>query len=114
MNLPKRGEIWSIEFEPSIGAEIRKIRPGVVVSTAKSGHLPLRIVIPITGWKPWCSEFGWFERIIPSKRNGLSKESAADCFQCKSLSLDRFERKLGTLTEEQMEEIVSRILFCIT
>jgi mRNA interferase MazF len=114
VTLPKRGEVWSIEFEPSVGAEIRKIRPGVVVSMSKRGHLPLRMVVPITEWKPWCAEFGWFERIAPTKRNGLSKESAADCFQCKSLSLHRFVRKLGMLTEEQMEEIVNRVLFCIT
>jgi len=49
---PKRGEIWLIDFDPAIGAEIRKARPAVVVSLDAIGRLPLRIVVPITDWKP--------------------------------------------------------------
>jgi mRNA interferase MazF len=110
---PRRGEVWNIEFEPSIGAEIRKIRPAVVVSLSKAGHLPLRMVVPITEWKSWCDEFGWFEQIFPSKENGLTKLSAADAFQCKSLSVDRFVNKIGHLPIGQVEDIIDRILFCL-
>jgi len=49
---PKRGEIWLVDFDPSIGAEIRKVRPAVVVSLDTIGRLPLRMVVPITDWKP--------------------------------------------------------------
>jgi mRNA interferase MazF len=45
---PKRGEIWLVNFDPTIGAEIRKQRPAVVVSLTTVGRLPLRIVTPIT------------------------------------------------------------------
>jgi mRNA interferase MazF len=46
--MPKRGEIWLVDFDPAMSAEIRKVRPAVVVSLDAIGRLPLRIVVPIT------------------------------------------------------------------
>ncbi len=40
---PKRGEVWLVRFDPSAGAEIRKVRPAVVVNLDAIGRLPLRI-----------------------------------------------------------------------
>lgn len=42
---PKRGEIWLVNLEPTIGAEIRKTRPAVVVSSDFIGKLPLKLVV---------------------------------------------------------------------
>jgi len=47
----KRGEIWRINLDPSIGAEIRKTRPALVVSIDAIGALPLRVVVPILAGK---------------------------------------------------------------
>ena len=44
----QRGEIWTVRFDPSEGAEIRKVRPAVVISVDTVGLLPLRIVVPLT------------------------------------------------------------------
>lgn len=49
---PRRGEIWLVRFDPSVGAEIRKQRPAVVLSVDGIGRLPLRIVVPVTDWNP--------------------------------------------------------------
>ncbi len=48
---PRRGEVWMVRFDPSVGAEIQKLRPAVVVNVPEVGRLPLRIVVPITDWK---------------------------------------------------------------
>jgi mRNA interferase MazF len=48
---PRRGEIWLIDFDPAVGAEIRKVRPAVVISIDSIGRLPLRLVVPVTDWK---------------------------------------------------------------
>jgi len=37
---PKRGEIWLVNFDPTVGAEIKKIRPAVVISSDGVGKLP--------------------------------------------------------------------------
>ena len=55
----RRGEVWLINLDPTIGAEIRKNRPAVIVSSDTVGVLPLKVVVPLTDWKdhyeiaPW-------------------------------------------------------------
>lgn len=48
---PRRGEVWMVDFDPAVGAEIRKLRPAVVISVDAVGRLPLRLVAPGTDWK---------------------------------------------------------------
>ena len=91
--LPKRGEIWWIRFDPIQGAEIGKTRPAAVVSVPSVGRLPLRIVVPITDWNPKWATVPWLVYLRKTQRNGLPKDSAADCFQVKSLSLERFQSR---------------------
>jgi mRNA interferase MazF len=101
----KRGEIWLINLDPTIGAEIKKIRPAVIVSADQLGKLPLRIIVPVTDWKNHYSIAPWMVKLTPNVQNGLSKSSSADCFQVRSVSQTRFVKKLGHLKPEQMDEI---------
>ena len=110
---PARGEVWSIRFDPATGAEMGKIRPAVVVSLPSIGRLPLRIVVPLTAWEPHYASVPWLVYLKPAKQNGLSKKSAADCFQVKSVSLKRFIAKLGDLRAEDIEEISAAIALCV-
>ena len=110
---PSRGEVWLIRFDPSEGDEQQKIRPAVVVSVPSVGRLQLRIVVPLTDWKPRYDQFPWFIQVVATPHNGLSKDSGADAFQTKSLSLRRFQRKLGTLTADEMYEIAAAIVLCV-
>ena len=98
----KRGEVWLINLDPTIGAEIKKIRPAIIVNDDAIGKLPLKVVVPITDWKERYSMAPWMVRLVPSDENGLSKQSAADTFQVRSLSQKRFVRKLGYLANSEM------------
>ncbi len=81
-----RGEIWLINLDPTIGAEIRKTRPVVVVNDNDIGILPLKIIIPITEWKNRYSVAPWMVRLEPDSMNGLDKVSTADAFQVRSVA----------------------------
>ena len=113
MPRPMRGEVWEVRFDPSVGAEIQKIRPAVMLGVDSIGLLPLRIVVPITDWKPYYVRFPWFVHLPMTQSNGLSKDSGADAFQVKSISVNRFIRRLGSLTEDQMNAIAAAIALCV-
>src|SRR5262245_22533474 len=110
---PQRGEVWSVSFDPSVGGELKKVRPAVVVSVPEVGRLPLRIVVPLTGWDIRYESFIWFVHVLPTPENGLTKESGADAFQVKSLALQRFQSRLGSLTAEQMSDIAAANALCV-
>lgn len=110
---PKRGEIWLIDFDPAVGAEIRKVRPAVVLSIDTIGRLPLRMVVPITDWKGLYASFPWFVEVPATPTNGLSKDSGADAFQTKSVSEQRLIRRLGVITAAQLDAIASAIALCV-
>src|SRR5438270_8652703 len=95
---PNRGEVWLVDFDPAVGAEIQKVRPALVVSVDSIGRLPLRMVVPLTDWKPQFANFPWFVWIPADGSNALTKDSGADAFQTKSVSLSRFVRRLGVVT----------------
>src|SRR5262245_55635135 len=97
-NNPNRGEVWLVRFDPTVGAEIKKVRPAVVLSIPEVGELPLRIVVPVRHWEGRFSQHVWKVRLPNSKANGLNKDSCADGFQVKSVSVNRFVEKIGLLT----------------
>lgn len=103
----KRGEIWLISLDPTVGAEIRKTRPAVIVNSDALGKLPLSIIVPISDWKNHYSIAPWMVQIKPTIANGLTKISSADCFQVRSVSQTRFARKLGIVRPELMKQIVA-------
>ena len=100
-----RGEVWLVNLDPTIGAEIRKMRPAVIVNDDAIGILPLKVIVPMTDWKERYAQAIWMIKISPNPGNRLSKLSAADAFQVRSVSQNRFVRRLGQLTHMQMEEI---------
>lgn len=102
----KRGDIWLINLDPTVGAEIKKTRPVVIVNADQLGKLPLKIIVPITDWKEHYSIAPWMVKVNHNKLNGLSKVSSVDCFQVRSVSEERFVKKIGQLSAEQMEQIV--------
>jgi mRNA interferase MazF len=100
-----RGEIWLINLDPTIGSEIKKTRPAVIVNVDELGKLPLKVIVPITDWKEHYQIAPWMVRIENSKSNGLNKLSSADCFQIRSVSEERFIKKIGLLNNKQLKEI---------
>ncbi len=101
----KQSEIWLINLDPTVGAEIKKTRPAIIVSDDSLGKLPLKVVVPLTDWKDKFNIVPWMIRIESNQQNGLTKESSADCFQVRSISEKRFIKKLGKIKQYQLNEI---------
>ncbi len=109
----RQNEIWLINLDPTVGAEIKKTRPAVIVSDDALGKLPLKIIVPITDWKESYSIASWMVSILPDVENGLLKPSAADCFQVRSLSKERFVKRIRSIapaTAEKIKISLSKVL----
>jgi len=109
----QRGDIWLINFDPTIGDEIKKQRPAIVINRDIPLGLNLNILVPLTTWKEEFSQLNWLIKIESSKNNGLDGISAANCFQVRCVSNDRFKAKIGSIEEEILDEIVNAVAFCI-
>jgi mRNA-degrading endonuclease toxin of MazEF toxin-antitoxin module len=69
-----------------------------------------------------CANYGMEDRICesalvfhipPDSANGLEKESGFDAFQIKSVSEERFERRLGFVSSDQLKQVVKAVALCI-
>ena len=106
----KQGEIWLINLDPTIGAEIKKTRPAVIINHNALGKLPLKIIVPLTEWKDRYNVAPWMVKIEVSKENGLSKTSSIDCFQIRCVAENRFLKKLGTIDDTLLNEIKKALI----
>lgn len=106
----KRGEVWLVNLDPTLGSEIKKTRPAVIISSDLVGVLPLKIIVPFTDWKDRYESAAWMVRIDPDDTNGLSKPSASDGLQVRSVSQQRLVKRLGMLTSIQVAQIVQAVV----
>ncbi len=95
----RRGEVWWVNFDPSIGGEIRKRRPAVIVSNdASNANLNRLQVIPLTSS---------VERVYPSEAlvtlNDRQGKAMAD--QLTTVSKARLGDKLGNLSFDDLQRI---------
>jgi mRNA interferase MazF len=105
----KRGEVWLINLDPTIGSEMKKVRPAVIVSSDDVGILPLKVIVPVTDWKPHYREVPWMTHLAPDPSNGLAKPSAADALQVRSVAVERFVRQLGVVKPLALKAITSSL-----
>ncbi|WP_310426440.1 type II toxin-antitoxin system PemK/MazF family toxin [Chamaesiphon sp. VAR_48_metabat_135_sub] len=110
---PQRGEVWLVNFDPTLGTEIQKIRPAVVISSNEIGVLPIKLVAPITDWKDRYFRNLWHVRIDPTVDNGLSKSSSVDTLQLRGVDTQRFIKKLGVLSSDEIAVITIAIVTVI-
>jgi mRNA interferase MazF len=106
---PRRGDVWLVNLDPTIGAEIKKTRPAVIISSDAVGKLPLKLIVPITDWKDYFAGNLWHVRIDPDARNGISKPSAADALQVRAVDHRRLVKRLGRLSAQEVEDVAAAV-----
>ena len=91
-------DIYLVDLNPIKGAEINKARPCIIVSNDDVGILPLKIVVPLIGYKEHHNK-SWLVKIEPTKNTGLSKDLTADPMHIRSVSHDRILKKIGCIDD---------------
>ncbi|MEK6983320.1 MAG: type II toxin-antitoxin system PemK/MazF family toxin [Nanoarchaeota archaeon] len=103
----KRGDIWLVNLDPTIGHEIKKSRPSVIIQNDLGNkYSPITIIAPITSQN--------IAKIYPIevllRRNlGLEKDSKALLNQIRAIDKGRLIKKLGRVDGETMANIDAAI-----
>lgn len=98
----KNGEIYWVNLDPTMGDEIKKKRPVIVLNAGHHKHLRLAIVVPVTGWNPYWDKNPFFVTLESNSINRLKKRSMVDCFQMRAISHQRFAGKIGDISQQEV------------
>ena len=103
MDSIERGDVFLVNFDPTVGAEIRKTRPAVVVSNdVANTYSPIVSICPITSN---VTRVFSFEVEIPPKTGGLRNRSKIMVPQTRAVDKIRLTKKLGHLPSEIMLKV---------
>ena len=104
MNNPKRGELYLVNFEPTVGAEIRKTRPALVLQNdIANRHSPITIVATVTS--KFDETLYPTEVLVTTPEGGLSVDSVVLLNQIRSIDRRRLVRRLGAIRGSTMERV---------
>ena len=98
-----RGDVWWVNFEPSIGGEIKKKRPAIIISNNASNKFLNRVqVIPITSNT---------DRLFPSEAyvTVAGKKGKAMADQLATVSKQRLSKCVGSISDDEMNMVVEAI-----
>jgi mRNA interferase MazF len=104
VNYPRRGEVYLVNFDPVIGAEIRKTRPALILQNdIANRHSPLTIVAAMT------SQFEEplypTEVLLKAGEGGTTRDSVILLNQIRSVDKRRLVRRLGTIRSESIRRV---------
>lgn len=101
---PKRGEVYLVSFDPTIGAEIKKTRPALILQNDVSNrYSPITVVAAITS--VFEEPLYPTEVLIKAPEGGLEADSVALLNQIRSIDKQRLIKRLGILASETMEQV---------
>ena len=105
---PRRGDVWLVNFDPTVGAEIQKTRPALIIQNdIGNRYSPIVIVAAITS--RFDEELYPTEVFVDPPEGGLSVPSVVLLNQIRSIDKRRLVRRLGALESDTMERVDAAI-----
>ena len=99
----KRGDVWWVKFEPSIGGEIRKKRPAIIVSNDAANKFLNRVqVVPLTSKTDHL-----YPSEAPVRISGKMGKAMAD--QLATVSKERLFKRIGVISDEDLRKVEEAI-----
>ena len=104
---PNRGDVWSIDLDPTIGREQAGVRPALIVSVDKFNHGPadLVVVLPITSQ----NKNQPIHVLVNPPEGGLPTLSFIKCDDIRSVSKQRLRQFYGAVSTHTIAEVERRI-----
>ena len=104
----KRGDIWLVNLDPTIGHEIKKSRPAVIIQNDVGNYYsPITILAPITSQH--IEKIYPIEVLLAKRGSGLEKDSKVLLNQVRAVDKRRLIKKLGKVDYDSMVKIDNAI-----
>ncbi|AUB39401.1 mazF, mRNA interferase MazF [Nostoc flagelliforme CCNUN1] len=104
VNYPKRGEVYLVNFDPTIGAEIKKTRPALILQNDVSNeYSPITVVAAITS--KFTEPLYPTEVLIRVPEGGFDVDSVVLLNQIRSIDKQRLIQRLGILRPEAIAQV---------
>src|SRR5688572_29727898 len=104
MSYPLRGEVYWVALDPTIGTEINKTRPAVVISNDVGNQYSDRVIVALVTSQHLGRVYP-FEVFVGDGEGGLQHASKVLLDQIRSVDKQRLRTRLGTLGSERMTEV---------
>lgn len=104
VKFPKRGEIYRVSLDPTIGTEIAKTRPALIISNDIGNQFSERVTVaPLSSQHT--EKVYPFEVLIPAGEAGLTQASKVLLDQLRSIDKRRLKNRLGTVGPDRMTAV---------
>jgi mRNA interferase MazF len=101
------GSIWLVNFDPSVGTEIRKTRPAIIISGTLFNQRRKVTVLPITSSAPDSRLLPVVVSVEPDSTNGLATNSFIVCVDPMTFDKQRLVKQLGVLNTDKISQVQS-------
>lgn len=106
----KRGEIWLVNLDPTIGHEYKKTRPSVIIQNdVGNKYSPITIIAPITSQKT--DKVYPVEVLLPEKIIGEQGKIALN--QIRAIDKRRCIKKLGKVTDLIQDKVNEALIISL-
>lgn len=113
LTFPRRGEVYLVRFDPSVGAEIQKTRPAVVIQNDVGNRAsPVTIVAAIRSRRDPGRIYPT-DVLVPKGEGGLTAESVVLANQIRSVDKRRLGKRLGRLRPGTMGQVEQALLISL-
>jgi len=103
-----KGEIYLADLNPTVGSEIAKTRPVLIISNDINNQYAATVtIVPITSTT---EKIYPFEVFLPKGEGNLKNDSKAKANQIRTIDKSRLKKQLGKINEETLKEIERAIL----
>ena len=108
MGYPKKGEIYLVNFDPTIGHEVNKKRPALILSNdIHNQYSPLVTIAPLSSNT---NKVYPFEIYVPKKSTGLNENSKIMIIQLRSIDKKRLINKIGNIEDKEIINKTNKVI----
>ena len=101
--IPRRGDVFLVAFDPTLGAEIKKTRPALILQNdIGNEHSPVTIVAAITSN---VLRHGPTSVLVHARDGGLTVDSVVLLNQLRTVDKRRLVKRLGAVTAATMKRV---------